>query len=168
MDKIKILNKQQVDKKIERLAWEIYENNHSEKSIIIIGVANRGMSLAKKLSKNIEKISNINVLIGYIKLDKDSPYNKDVDTNISIEDCKDKVVFICDDVLNSGKTLIYSTRYFLQIPIHKLSTVVLVERNHNRYPIRADYVGLSLATTLKEYINVVLDGIISEQGVYIS
>ena len=166
--KIKILTQHEVEKKIERLAWEVYERNSREKSIIIMGIANRGMTLAKALSEHIRNISNINVITGKITLDKDNPYNKDIDTNISISECKDKVVLICDDVLNSGKTLIYASRYFLQVPIDRLSTVVLVDRNHNKYPIRADYVGLSLATTLKEYINVVLDGSIGDQGVYIS
>ena len=166
--KIKILTQHEVEKKIERLAWEVYERNSREKSIIIMGIANRGMILAKALSEHVRNISNINVITGKITLDKDNPYNKDIDTNISISECKDKVVLICDDVLNSGKTLIYASRYFLQVPIDRLSTVVLVDRNHNKYPIRADYVGLSLATTLKEYINVVLDGSIGDQGVYIS
>ena len=166
--KIKILTQHEVEKKIERLAWEVYERNSREKSIIIMGIANRGMTLAKALSEHVRNISNINVIIGKITLDKDNPYNKDIDTNISISEYKDKVILICDDVLNSGKTLIYASRYFLQVPIDRLSTVVLVDRNHNKYPIRADYVGLSLATTLKEYINVVLDGSIGDQGVYIS
>ena len=59
-----------------------------------------------------------------------------------------------DDVLNSGKTLIYGVKHFLTIPIKKISTVVLVDRNHKRFPIQADYVGLSLATTMQEHINV--------------
>jgi len=77
-----------------------------------------------------------------------------------------KVVILVDDVLNSGKTLMYAAKHFLTIPLSKLSTLVLVDRNHNRYPIKADYVGLSLATTLKEYINVELKGI--NKGVYLS
>ena len=86
--------------------------------------------------------------------------------NLSSDDYLDKVVVLCDDVLNSGKTLMYATKHFLSTPLLKLSTVVLVDRNHNLYPIKSDYVGLSLATTLKEYITVSLSG--SEQGVYLS
>jgi pyrimidine operon attenuation protein / uracil phosphoribosyltransferase len=65
---------------------------------------------------------------------------------------------LVDDVLNSGKTLIYGARMFLDAPVKKLSTVVLVDRNHTRYPIKADYIGLSLSTTMQEHITVVLDG----------
>ena len=77
-----------------------------------------------------------------------------------------KVVILVDDVLNSGKTLMYAAKHFLTTPLNKLSTLVLVDRNHNRYPIKADYVGLSLATTLQEYINVELKG--ANKGVYLS
>ena len=76
------------------------------------------------------------------------------------------MVVLCDDVLNSGRTLMFTAKYLLETPLSKLSTVVLVDRNHNLYPIKSDYVGLSLATTLKEYISVKLKGV--NKGVYIS
>jgi pyrimidine operon attenuation protein/uracil phosphoribosyltransferase len=75
-------------------------------------------------------------------------------------------VILVDDVLNSGKTLMYAAKYFLTTPLARLSTVVLVDRTHNRFPIKADYVGLSLATTLQEYVNVDLTK--GEEGVYLS
>ena len=87
-------------------------------------------------------------------------------TTLDEVDYSNKVVVLIDDVLNSGKTLMYAAKHFLTTPILKLSTVVLVDRTHNRFPIKADYVGLSLATTLNEYVNVKLDG--EEQGIYLS
>ena len=164
--KIQILNRKEVDQKLKRLAWQVYEHNAKQKEIIVVGIANRGLTLAKQLAKNIESISKIKTTIGHLELDKDNPYNKEVSINLTSDDYLDKVVILCDDVLNSGKTLMYAAKHFLTTPLAKLSTVVLVDRNHNRYPIKADYVGLSLATTLQEYVTVSLAG--QEQGVYLS
>ena len=164
--KVQILDIKSVNHKLNRLAWQVYEHNLGEKEIIIVGIANRGLSIAKQLAKNIESISSIKTTIGHLKLDKDNPYNKEVSINLEPHDYLDKVVILCDDVLSSGKTLMYAAKHFLSTPLSKLSTVVLVDRNHNLYPIRSDYVGLSLATTLKEYVNVSLSG--PDQGVYLS
>jgi len=164
--KTRILDASQVNQKLIRLAWQVYEHNADEQEIIIVGIAERGFVLAKKLARYIEKISNIKTLVTQVRLDKKTPYNKEVTIGIDQQDYSDKVVIMVDDVLNSGKTLIYGAKHFLTTPLKKLSTVVLIDRNHNRYPIKADYVGLSLATTLKEYISVELSG--KEQGVYLS
>ena len=164
--KTKILDKTSVNHKLKRLAWEIYEHNASEKEIIFVGISTRGLEIAKRLSKHIYSISKIRVILGKLNLDKKNPYNKDVKLDLKYKDYKDKVVILCDDVLNSGKTLMYSAKPFLNVPLLKLSVVVLVDRNHNRYPIKADYVGLSLATTLQEYVSVDLGG--ENEGAYLS
>ena len=99
-------------------------------------------------------------------MDKDNPYNSQITTNLKEIDYSNKVVILVDDVLNSGKTLIYASKYFLTTPLVKLSTVVLIERKHNLFPIKANYVGLSLATTLQQYITVSLER--DSMGVYLS
>ena len=165
-EKIKILDSKAVSQKLKRLAWEVYEKNLNEKEIFIVGVSNRGLRIAKKLSKHIEEISTIDTTVSSLELDKDNPYKKDIEMSVAVDNYKNKVVILCDDVLNSGKTLMYASKHFLIQPLTKLSIVVLVERSHNCYPIKADYVGLSLATTLQEYVNVILGG--SDQGVYLS
>ena len=162
----KILDRKGISQKINRLAWQIYENNSKEKKIIIVGISGRGEILASKLSKVINQISSIKTKVGTIHLDKDNPYQNKITINLDVADYTNKVVVLIDDVLNSGKTLMYASKYFLTTPLIKISTVVLVDRTHNRFPIKADYIGLSLATTLQEYIKVVLDG--NEQGVYLS
>ncbi len=164
--KIKILDSKTVEKKIVRLSWELYENNLDQSELIIIGIAKRGIILAKEIAFHLEKISNINTIVGSLELNKDFPYKDDVKINISTSDYINKVVILVDDVLSSGKTLIYGARYFLDTPINKLSTVVLIDRNHNTFPIKADYIGVSLSTTLKEYITVNLVG--KDKGVYLS
>ena len=164
--KSKILDSKGISQKINRLAWQIYENNSKENEIVIVGISGRGEVIASKLSKVINQISSIKTKVGTIDLDKDNPYQSEITTDLDEVDYTNKVVVLIDDVLNSGKTLMYASKYFLTTPLIKLSTAVLVDRTHNRFPIKADYIGLSLATTLQEYITVVLDG--KGQGVYLS
>ena len=162
----KILDIQGIDQKLKRLAWQVYEKNSSEKEIIVVGVSERGLMLAKQLSAYIQEISKIKTKLAHLGLDKDTPYNKEVTLNLEVKEYTNKIVVLVDDVLNSGKTLMYAAKHFLTTPLKRLAIMVLVDRNHNRYPIKADYVGLSLATTLQEYINVELKG--SNKGVYLS
>ena len=164
--KSKILDVQGIDQKIKRLAWQVYEKNLAEKEIIVVGISERGLMLAKQLAVHIQEISKIKTKLAHLELDKDNPYNKKVALNLEIKEYTNKVVVLVDDVLNSGKTLMYAAKHFLTTPLKRLAIVVLVDRNHNRYPVKADYVGLSLATTLQEYINVELKG--ANKGVYLS
>ena len=164
MEKTLVLNKRQLAQKIDRLAWQIYEQNYKEKEIIIAGIANRGVLIAKRIAEKLTEISTVKLTLATIKLDKDNPYNE-IEVDISEKEYKDKVLILVDDVLNSGETLMYGAKYFLSVPLKKLSTIVLVDRNHNRFPIKADFVGLSLSTTLKEHISVELE---KNEGVYLS
>tara|TARA_B100000900_G_scaffold220877_1_gene187393 strand:+ start:3404 stop:3907 length:504 start_codon:yes stop_codon:yes gene_type:complete len=164
-DNTKILNSYEIGLKINRLAWEIYEDNLTKKNIILIGISGRGEKLAKKIYDTLTKISSINIQLGTIELNKDVPFKYPISVTPSNIQYTDEKVILVDDVLNSGKTLIYACKYFLNTSLHSLSTVVLVERTHNRFPIKANFVGLSLATTLQEYIKVVLEG--DGQGVYL-
>ena len=164
--RLKILSAQDINQKIKRLAWQLYENNVSEKEIIVVGISERGLIVAKQLVVVIQQISKIRTQLAHLEIDKDNPYNKAVTLNLEEKEYTERVVILVDDVLNSGKTLMYAAKHFLTTPLSKLSILVLVDRNHNRYPIKADYVGLSLATTLQEYINVELTGV--NKGVYLS
>ena len=164
MEKTLVLNKSQLAQKIDRLAWQIYEQNYKEKEIIIAGIANNGVLIAKRIAEKLSEITNVKLTLAIIKLDKANPYN-DIEVDINEKEYKDKVLILVDDVLNSGKTLMYGAKYFLSVPLKKLSTIVLVDRNHNRFPIKADFVGLSLSTTLKEHISVELE---ENEGVYLS
>lgn len=166
MEKSKILDSKGIEKKITRLAWQIYENNFREDEIVIIGICGRGEILASELSKVLNKISHIKTRLGTVRLDKDNPLDSKIILDLDVAEYTNKVVVLIDDVLNSGKTLMYASKHFLTTSLIKLSTLVLVDRNHNCFPIKADYIGLSLATTLQEYITVVLEG--GEEGVYLS
>jgi len=166
ISKSKILNSHEINQKLKRLAWEVYEKNSAEKEIIVVGISERGLILAKKLADFINKISNIKANISLLELDKDNPYNKEVSFKLKEKEYSNKVIILVDDVLSSGQTLMFAAKHFLKTRLTSLSVLVLVDRNHNRYPIKADFVGLSLSTTLQEYINVELKG--ANKGVYLS
>ena len=164
-EKTQILDRIQLQQKVNRLGWQIYEQNYSEKEIIVVGIEKRGVELSKRISDVISSISDIKVINSTVKLDKENPFSNDIVFSLDADSFENKVVVLVDDVLNTGKTLIYTTKEFLSVPLKKLSTLVLVNRNHNRYPVKADYEGMSLSTTLQEHVNVVFG---KEEGVYLS
>jgi len=156
MAKTLILNNKQIEQKINRIAYEIYENNYGEKEIIIAGIVGNGFTLAEKINTVIKKIAPIKTKLIEIKINKENPAEKEIKIALTDKDLKNKVIILVDDVLNSGKTLIFGAKPFLITPVKRLTTAVLVDRGHNRYPIKADFVGLSLSTTLQEHISVEL------------
>ena len=164
-NEVKILDRDEISQKILRLSWEIYENNFEENEIFLFGVGEKGHLIAKKISENLINISKIKVHVCQISFNREKPF-EDISLSISSDKFACKSVILVDDVLYSGKTLMYSSKVFLNSPIKKLSVLVLIDRNHNTYPIKANYVGLSLSTNLKEYIRVELSG--RDQGVYLS
>lgn len=154
MEKTLILTSKQIEQKINRIAYELYENNYDEKEVIFAGIGGNGYLLAKRISAVLEKISPLKVRLIEILINKEDPLSEDITVALTEKEMKNKVIILMDDVLNSGKTLIFGAKPFLSAPVKRLSTVVLVDRGHNRYPIKADFVGLSLSTTLQEHITV--------------
>ena len=137
------------------------------KLLVIVGATAVGKTkLSIELAKHLKSISKMDIKLAKLFLDKDNPYEQDVKLNLTSSEYKDKVIILCDDVLNSGKTLMFATKHFLNQRIKKISTVVLIERNYNIYPIKADFVGLSLATTYQQYVKVNLDR--RNKAVYLS
>ena len=149
-----ILSAKQVEQKIQRIAHQILEKNYDEKEIVLIGIANRGYLLAEKINAALQNITKIKVTLHKLKLHKDKPLDNDVDFSTDLDYLNNKSIILIDDVLNSGRTLIYATRYILDSDIKYLTTVVLVDRKHRKFPIKANFVGLTLSTTLQEHISV--------------
>lgn len=165
--KLLILNKKQIQQKIDRMAYQILEDNLNEKEIILAGIVDKGYTIAKRLKKVVESISPIKVILMKIELDKSSTHLQAV-TDVAIAEASNKVVIIVDDVLNSGRTLAYGLGVFLDIPLKKLRTLVLIDRSHRIFPVSPDYTGLELATILKEHVDVVLDEKSEADAVYLS
>lgn len=152
-----ILNHEEIKHKIKRIAYQIYENNVNESEIILAGIDSNGYILAKKLKTVLSKISTINPILCKVTIDKKNPRNT-IKTSITVNDYKNKSVVLIDDVLNSGTTLIYGVKYFLDVPLKQFKTAVLVNRNHKKYPVKADFKGISLSTSLHEHVEIVLEG----------
>jgi len=153
MTKSIILTDQQINNKIKRIAFQIFENNIEEKKIILAGIKNKGFILAQKIKEVLEEISGIDVQLCEVIMNKRSPQEK-IETSISSDNYKNKSLVLVDDVLNSGTTLIYAVKHFLNVPLKQFKTAVLVNRNHKKYPIKADFKGISLSTSLQEHITV--------------
>lgn len=149
-----ILEGKQVEQKINRIAYELFENNFTEKTLVLVGVLPQGYILAEKLAKILNKISDCKIHLASLQLDKKNPLDTPIKISEDLSFFKNKNVILVDDVLNSGRTLMHAAAYLLQSNVKKLSTVCLVDRMHRSFPIRADIVGLTLSTTLQEHILV--------------
>jgi pyrimidine operon attenuation protein/uracil phosphoribosyltransferase len=154
-DKKYILDKDVAAKKMRRMAYEILENNIDEDKIVLAGIKENGSIVATCIQKILSEISSIKTELISISLDKRQPNEISLSKN---SDFNNQVIIIIDDVANSGKTLLYAVKPFLEFQPKKIQTLVLVGRSHNSFPIRPDYVGLSISTTLQEHIFVEVDG----------
>lgn len=164
--KILILNQHQIQQKLDRIAYQVLEDNFDETEIIIAGILPRGNYLAERLKNILDTIAPFKSQLMTIELDKTSSSLK-AKTNTNIDICRNKVIILVDDVLNSGKTIAYGLGVFLDVPLKKLRTVVLVDRNHKSFPVTTDYAGIALSTVLKEHVDVVLNEPGQEDVVYL-
>ncbi|HNP32852.1 MAG TPA: phosphoribosyltransferase family protein [Flavobacterium sp.] len=151
-----ILNHPELDHKIKRISYQIYETFVDEKEIVLAGIADNGYILAQKISNVLNEISDLNVTLCEVKIDKTNPF-KEIKTSISKNDYTNKGIVLVDDVLSSGTTLIYGVKHFLDVPLKKFKTAVLIDRNHKKFPVKADFKGISLSTSLKEHVHVVFE-----------
>lgn len=164
---MKILDKKQIEQKIKRLAIEILENNFEEKNIVLAGINNRGISFARLLEKELLKITNIKIQVMGIKLSPANPLSTPIELDAPVDSLKGKSIIIIDDVANTGRTIFYACKPLLEILPKKLEVAVLVDRKHKTFPIHPKYVGMSLATTLKEDIELqIVDT--KDWGVYLN
>ena len=165
--KLLILNQVQIKQKIDRMAYQILEDNLDQTEIIMAGIIDRGHRLAQRLKTVIESISDVKVKL--IRLDFDPTDSVlQYQSDIPISEAANKVVILVTDVLNSGRALAYGLGVFLNLPILKIRTVVLIDRSHRNFPVSSDYTGLELATVLKEHVDVVLTEDGEGDAVYLS
>ena len=150
-----ILNQALAEQKMRRMALEIVEKNYGEQELILAGIRVSGSVVARNIQKMIAAVSDIKTELITINLDKWQPREIRLSQSFDFEN---KVIIIIDDVSNSGKTLLYSIKPFLDFLPKKIQSLVLVERSHNTFPVHPDYVGISISTTLQEHIFVEVDG----------
>ena len=153
MPKSIILTNEEIQHKIRRIAFQIYESNSKNKEVVLAGIAENGYVLAQQLKTVLDEISELKITLCEVTVDKEHPLN-DISTSIEVEDYKNKSLVLVDDVLNSGTTLMYAIKHFLEVPLKQFKTAVLVNRNHKKYPVKADFKGISLSTSLQEHVTV--------------
>ena len=151
-----ILDSRQIAQKTKRIAYQIYESNSAEKEIILAGIQGNGMIFAKRIASVLEEVSDLKVTLCEVFINKKKPLGS-VSTSLSSDEYKNKSLVLVDDVLNSGSTLIYGIKHFLDVPLKRFKTAVLVNRNHKKYPVKADFKGISLSTSIQEHVEVEFD-----------
>ncbi|MBP8822870.1 MAG: phosphoribosyltransferase [Flavobacteriales bacterium] len=149
-----VLEHERIQRKLRRIAFQVYEENVNETGLVLVGVAPRGAKLAARLKAHLEEISPLKVELHELVLDKDAPIKGAATLGKGEVKLDGRVVVLVDDVLMSGRTLMYAAAHLITAPLKRLTTVVLVDRRHRTFPIRADIVGLTLTTTVQEHISV--------------
>lgn len=152
-----VLNHKQVGQKITRMAFEIYERNVNSAGVVFAGITGMGMSMSKLLAEELKRISPLKVEMVEVILDKKAVSQSEVELSKKLE-LINKTIILVDDVLNTGKTLVYAMKPFLDQEILKMEIAVLVNRSHGLFPLRPDYTGYELSTTLNEHIRVDVSG----------
>ena len=164
---MKLLDQKQIQQKIKRLAIEILENNYKEKEIILAGINNNGMSFAQLLYKQLLPLTKSSIILTRISINPANPLDKDIEIELPLTDLNDKSIIIVDDVANTGRTIFYAIKPLLTILPKKVEVAVLIDRTHKSFPIKVDYLGMSLATTLRENIDVQIRDV-KEQAVFLN
>lgn len=150
-----ILDNHQIHQKINRLAYQVYEENYTESTLTIAGIAPNGFILAELIAEKLRTISPLHIELVKLTVNKENPLQSQIQSSAGdLANVNNGIVILVDDVLNTGKTMIYGVKYFLEYPIRKLQTLVLIDRDHKLFPIKADFIGLSLSTNLQEHVNV--------------
>lgn len=154
--KTKIVDPAQVQKIIRRMAYQVYERNIDAKELVFAAISGQGKEVARQLADELMAISAIKVSMLEIAIDKGKPGVEDVQlTNPG--NLQSKTIVLVDDVLNTGRTLIYAMVPFLAVKVGQIQVAVLVDRNHHSFPVSADFKGISLQTTLQEHVSVVME-----------
>lgn len=163
-EKSLILDVRQVQQKIRRMAFEIYEHNFKEKNIVIAGIDGQGYALATLLVEQVQLISPLEIALVKVTLDKLAPSQSSISLDCDVKTLKKKCIILVDDVLNTGRTFAYGMKPFLDVEVKKIETAVLVNRSHTLFPIYPQYTGYELATTIKDHVEVNLG---EEPAVYL-
>lgn len=154
---MEIIPHKQVKQKIKRLAIEILERNFDQKVIHLMGINNNGFRFAKLIQKEMQSMGDAEIRLINVRLNAARPLDEDITLSVDVDSLAGKTIILVDDVANSGRTLFYATKPLMEILPGKLEAAVLVDRTHKLFPVNVDYVGISLATTLKQDIQVDLD-----------
>jgi pyrimidine operon attenuation protein / uracil phosphoribosyltransferase len=154
-----ILDHVQIAQKVRRIAYEIFEKNFEETELVLAGIQGEGYVFAQLLQEELAQIAPFKLYLVQVIFDKNSPYDNTVNFDCDEQLFENKAIVVIDDVLNTGRTLAYSLAPFVSIPVKKIQVAVMVDRDFRRFPIKADFTGYSLATTINEHVTVRLQNV---------
>lgn len=147
-----ILDDARMARTVERMAWQILERHAVGERLVLAGIRNSGYALAERIQEHLAP--HVSAELIDLEVNKREPALSDTRSSIDVASLSGAHIVVVDDVLNSGATLLYGVAHFLTVPVGRITTVVLVDRNHKRYPVKADIKGLSLSTSLHERVEV--------------
>lgn len=147
-----ILDDARMARTVERMAWQILERHREGERLVLAGIRNSGYSLAERIAVHLKP--HVTAELISIEVNKREPSLEDTRASVAPSQLEGVHLVVVDDVLNSGATLLYAVAHFMTAPMGRITTAVLVDRNHKRYPVKADIKGLSLSTGLHERVEV--------------
>jgi len=151
-----ILTHTEIEQKLNRLAFQVIENTFNIPTIYFAGIQGNGFMIAQKIQKIISKHTDQKIVLCDIKLNKEEPLSQPITLSIPEKDLINQTIILIDDVINSGKTMQYALIKLLQQPLREVYTVTLIDRKHRRFPVKANFFGLRLSTTLQNHVAVSL------------
>jgi pyrimidine operon attenuation protein/uracil phosphoribosyltransferase len=172
--KAKIIDEVNIQRIITRISHEILERNKGSKTLVLIGMRTRGEFLARRIYNKIKEIENIDLPLGVldVTLYRDDFRKRLKQPQVSVSDItfdlNDKDIILIDDVLYTGRTVRSAMGALMDMG--RPSTIqlcVLVDRGHRELPIKADYVGKNIPTSINEEIKLKLSEVDSEDAVYL-
>ena len=153
-----VLDERQINQKLDRIAYQIVEDTITDDTLLLVGIKGNGVKIAEELALILEKIGQQKITVCELTIDKKNPLSEEITVDISLNSYSGHTIILIDDVINSGRTMQYALMKLLENSPKKIKTVALVDRKHRNFPIRCDYEGLTLSTTLQDRIEVELDG----------
>jgi pyrimidine operon attenuation protein/uracil phosphoribosyltransferase len=150
-----ILTQSDIKRRLRRMALQVAERNSGEKSLVVAGVEGNGMVVARKLLEELAQVLPLDIQLVSIQLDKKNPVAVSLNPEI---DVAGQNILVVDDVADTGRTLLFALKPFLERLPKTIQSLVLVERSHKLFPVTTDFVGLSLSTTIQDHIQVETEG----------
>ncbi|MDX1905854.1 MAG: phosphoribosyltransferase family protein [Bacteroidia bacterium] len=155
--KVKILDTWDIQARLMRMAYEIYEAYFLETELVVIGIDTRGGMLARHLADNLQKISPLHIVRVDCRLDPEPDGTLGIDIGADVELLRGKNLIVVDDVMYTGRTLMNVLAILLHTGPRSIRTAILIDRGHRLMPVHPDVVGIELATTLQQHVSVEID-----------
>ena len=161
-----VLDAGDIGRALTRISHEILERNRGAADLVLLGIPSRGVPLAERIAERMAAVEGVHVPVGSLDVTmyrddlRLKPARTLMPTDIPAGGIDDKTVVLVDDVLYSGRTIRAALDALTEVGRPKaVQLAVLVDRGHRELPIRADFVGKNLPTSLAERVRVSLESV---------